>query len=199
MFSCLLCVSSFQDIHAYNKHQRRHATDLNLQILCLYPKCKKIYDRYGSFKQHVYRCHAEKARVFQFTCTQTNCDFKCQNNKIFTHHFYRHFEKSHNGVFCSYPDCPNPNREFLTKNAFSLHVSRIHSWQKMSHGSSSLTGFEKQISEERNDETSLHEGVIDDNVGITQQTSEIGPSSEGAKVTVTQNAAQTLSSFNVKD
>ena len=82
MFSCTLCRASFKCIKGYNKHQKHHAYDANLQIPCLYTGYEIKCDSYGSFKQHFY--------VF----TQLNCNFKCQSMETLKRYLYHfHFGK----------------------------------------------------------------------------------------------------------
>ncbi|XP_043483992.1 uncharacterized protein LOC122512301 isoform X1 [Leptopilina heterotoma] len=126
MFSCHSCDLSFKYIREYNKHQRKHAFDANLEILCAYSGCTKKFNTYGSFNVHIFRNHRYISQNVQYSCKQRMCNFQCNDLKILKNHLYAHFKKSNTGVFCSIPNCPIANKKFLSSNSLRIHISRIH-------------------------------------------------------------------------
>ena len=72
-------------------------------------------------------------------CTQSKSDFKCQSMKVLKSHNYKHFNQSHNGISCSYPQCSVPNKKFLTANALRIHMSKTHREKKNFGGDNDIS------------------------------------------------------------
>ena len=89
--------------------------------------CEKKCDSYGAFKQHLFWKHKENATTLElYVCRQVNCSFKCRSIKTLKRHLYAHYKKCHNGILCSFRNCPLPNKKFFTPNSLRIHISRMH-------------------------------------------------------------------------
>lgn len=167
MYQCRICKVIFNQITAYNKHQFLHRYDFNIVYYCLYPNCHYQFQKYVTFKAHIYRNHC-KLNKFVFHCNVKYCKYSANSTSKYNRHMYEHIRKGQS-VFCPYQYCNNVTL-FKSIVNYKAHVFRWHSVKTIESKKFDTNTTHEYLNQKDHDSNSLLPEFNENSDIITQET-----------------------------
>ena len=131
---CAVCIFSTGSVKAFVDHYKVHSSEANFNFPCGVPSCRRPFQKYASFRSHMYRDHRgySSAQLQNYKvnllCQISFCDFTCQDVAEFLRHLKRHIAENIE-IQCPFKEC---TKGFSVRSSFTAHISRCHRERSLS-------------------------------------------------------------------
>lgn len=135
-YNCKSCSFSTTRLNALTSHVKVHRNVTNHRFVCGIPECPCTFEKFQSFKCHMYQHHgkakkgppvnkAQPQNVI-LSCQVKDCKFESTDFSRLCAHLKWHIKNGKN-VICPYIGCA---KYFQVRSTFSSHLTRTHKFSQ---------------------------------------------------------------------
>lgn len=135
LFLCKACDTTLPSVRKYVRHQMIHAENSKFRFSCPYVACRRSFTSAIALQNHIYRSHGDNtsssissfsypiSQLGPFVCKNECCKKQFSEFDELVRHTRSHVKEVGSQVQCPFKNC---SKLFKTKNAFNIHLCRIH-------------------------------------------------------------------------